>query len=152
MLKILVVVLAVCGFVIGLGASVAVNTGTFWPLNGPCAPNIGAPGLCNDEGVFTWFDAAGKKTAFATMVGAKGDPGTAATIAAGSVTTGTPAAVNNSGTQNAAVFDFVIPQGLPGKDGTNATLQGQTCHFSISGFSQDGKGNAAGVLTITTCP
>ena len=50
--------------------------------------------------------------------GDKGDPGQAATIQVGTVTTGepgTPAEVTNSGTENAAVFDFVIPKGDPGE-------------------------------------
>ncbi|MBQ9631430.1 MAG: hypothetical protein IJV04_00730 [Lachnospiraceae bacterium] len=44
----------------------------------------------------------------------KGQDGQAATIAVGTVTTGaagSSASVTNSGTQNAAVFDFVIPKG-----------------------------------------
>ena len=47
----------------------------------------------------------------------KGDAGTAATIAVGTVTTGpagSAASVSNSGTSSAAVFDFVIPKGDPG--------------------------------------
>ena len=51
--------------------------------------------------------------------GPQGNPGRAATISVGTVTTGapeTPADVTNAGTENAAVFDFVIPQGPPGKD------------------------------------
>jgi len=46
--------------------------------------------------------------------GPQGDPGDAATIAAGTTTTsapGTSASVVNSGTSSAAVFDFTIPQG-----------------------------------------
>lgn len=55
--------------------------------------------------------------------GAKGDPGTpgaAATIKVGAVTTGaagTAAEVVNSGTANAAVFNFTIPQGAKGEQG-----------------------------------
>jgi hypothetical protein len=52
--------------------------------------------------------------------GEKGDAGDAATIAIGAVTTGaagTQAAVTNSGTSSAAVFDFVIPQGATGPKG-----------------------------------
>ena len=55
--------------------------------------------------------------------GAQGEPGkdgAAATVAVGTVTTGepdTPASVTNSGTQNAAVLDFVIPQGVKGDKG-----------------------------------
>ena len=49
--------------------------------------------------------------------GPAGNDGEAATITVGSVTTaqpGTSAAVSNSGTPNAAVLDFVIPQGEKG--------------------------------------
>ncbi len=51
--------------------------------------------------------------------GAKGEPGKAATIQVGRVTTGaagTPASVSNVGTDEAAVFDFTIPQGEKGAD------------------------------------
>lgn len=59
------------------------------------------------------------KGAFDGKKGPQGNPGQAATISVGTVTTGapeTPADVTNAGTENAAVFDFVIPQGPPGKD------------------------------------
>ena len=55
--------------------------------------------------------------------GPQGEPGAdgaAATVAVGMVTTGepdTPASVTNSGTQNAAVLDFVIPKGVKGDKG-----------------------------------
>lgn len=51
-------------------------------------------------------------------MGTPGKDGTAATVAVGTVTTGepdTPASVTNSGTQNAAVLDFVIPKGEKGE-------------------------------------
>ena len=53
--------------------------------------------------------------------GEKGDTGAAATIQVGSVTTvpyGQTANVVNSGTEQAAVFDFTIPQGRPGQQVT----------------------------------
>lgn len=52
--------------------------------------------------------------------GAQGIPGTAATIAAGTTTTGaagTSASVTNSGTSSAAVFNFTIPRGDTGATG-----------------------------------
>lgn len=52
--------------------------------------------------------------------GQQGGPGQAATIQVGQVTTGKPgsqATVTNSGTENAAVFNFVIPQGATGQTG-----------------------------------
>lgn len=52
--------------------------------------------------------------------GGDGAPGAAATVAVGSTLTGspgTPAAVTNSGTSSAAVFNFTIPQGQQGPVG-----------------------------------
>lgn len=51
-------------------------------------------------------------------MGTPGKDGAAATVAIGTVTTGepdAPASVTNSGTQNAAVLDFVIPKGEKGE-------------------------------------
>lgn len=50
--------------------------------------------------------------------GDTGNPGIAATIAVGSVTKGENASVVNSGTNTAAIFDFVLPKGDPGPAGT----------------------------------
>lgn len=61
------------------------------------------------------------------LQGAPGAPGDAATIRVGTVSTlpaGTPATVTNSGTANAAVFDFEIPQGEKGEQGERG-LQGE---------------------------
>ena len=55
-----------------------------------------------------------------TGAGGGGEPGKAATIQVGQVTTGEPgseAQVTNSGSESAAVFDFVIPRGEPGPKG-----------------------------------
>ena len=57
----------------------------------------------------------GDETAW--LASLKGDPGDAATIAVGTVTTvnpGDPAVVTNVGTSDAAVFNFEIPQGAAG--------------------------------------
>lgn len=57
--------------------------------------------------------------------GAPGADGQAATIAVGEVTTGaagTQASVTNSGTENAAVLDFTIPQGPQGEKGEDGTI------------------------------
>ena len=62
--------------------------------------------------------------------GETGAQGPAATIEVGSVTTsayGTPAKVVNSGTENAARFDFTIPQGAPGE--TVADVSELTANF-----------------------
>ena len=53
--------------------------------------------------------------------GVDGAPGAAATVTVGTVTTGEPgtaAQVTNSGTENAAVLDFVIPRGAQGQAGS----------------------------------
>ena len=75
-----------------------------------------------------------------TLIGSKGDqgtqgppgsqgepgtPGQAATIQIGEVTTGepgTPAAVTNTGTENAAVLKFAIPQGAKGDKGDKGDI------------------------------
>lgn len=59
------------------------------------------------------------------LVPKDGDPGTAATIEIGSVTTlpaGSPATVVNAGTENAAEFQFGIPEGGKGDPGNAATV------------------------------
>ena len=56
----------------------------------------------------------------ATAQGLQGADGEAATIQVGQVTTGEPgsnASVVNSGTENAAIFDFTIPRGATGATG-----------------------------------
>lgn len=68
--------------------------------------------------------------------GQDGAPGQAATITVGSVSTGEPgtnASVTNSGTENAAVFDFVIPRGTDGTPGQNG---------------QDGADGAAATISV----
>lgn len=80
--------------------------------------------------------------------GAKGDTGDAATIQVGSVTTvpyGQTANVVNSGTEQAAVFDFTIPQGRPGQQTTemdDLTLNAITtssASFPIPAIGETGK-------------
>ena len=80
--------------------------------------------------------------------GAKGDTGDAATIQVGSVTTvpyGQTANVVNSGTEQAAVFDFTIPQGRPGQQTTeidDLTLNSITTSsalFPIPAIGETGK-------------
>ena len=59
------------------------------------------------------------------LQGPQGIAGEAATIEVGTVTTGTPdteVSVTNSGTANAAIFDFVIPKGEPGENGQNGGI------------------------------
>ncbi|MBK4850075.1 hypothetical protein [Enterococcus faecium] len=65
-----------------------------------------------------WNAVEGKP---ATIKGDKGDPGQAATITVGTVTSGSTASVTNVGTSSAARFNFVLPKGDKGDPGTNAT-------------------------------
>lgn len=51
----------------------------------------------------------------ASLKGAKGDDGKSATITIGTVTTGETASVTNTGTESAAVFNFVLPAGGGGQ-------------------------------------
>lgn len=80
--------------------------------------------------------------------GLQGNPGQAATIEVGSVTTvpyGQTANVQNSGTSSAAVFDFTIPQGRPGEQTTdmeNLTLGSITtsaASFPVPAVGETGK-------------
>ena len=69
----------------------------------------------------TTSSVSGSAASSAGSAGVQGTKGTAATIEVGTVTTGLPgtsAAVSNSGTDYAAVFDFTIPQGFTGATGT----------------------------------
>ena len=54
--------------------------------------------------------------------GPKGDPGESATVAVGSVTGGTTAQVNNSGTNTDAILNFVLPQGPQGPKGDGVSI------------------------------
>ena len=80
--------------------------------------------------------------------GAKGDQGDAATIQVGSVTTvpyGQTANVVNSGTEQAAVFDFTIPQGRPGQQTTEMdnlllnSITTSSASFPIPAVGETGK-------------
>ena len=78
--------------------------------------------------------------------GAKGDPGNAATVSVGTTTTlpaGSSASVTNSGTENAAIFNFSIPQGAQGEQGVQGE-QGEP--------GQDGAAATITVGTVTTLP
>ena len=72
--------------------------------------------------------------------GLKGDPGEAATIKVGKVTTlptGSQAVVENSGTTSAAIFDFSLPtgpQGIQGPEGPQGPAGENGVTTLISGF------------------
>ena len=85
----------------------------------------GATGMQGPQGIQGPQGVQGEKgekgdTGAAGAKGDKGDPGTAATITVGDVETGAAGSkviVNNSGTANAAIFDFTIPKGDKGDKG-----------------------------------
>lgn len=80
------------------------------------------------------------------LQGATGPQGPAATIAVGTITTGspsTPASVTNVGTSGAAIFDFVIPKGDTGDIGNISatspiTYSSNTIGLDYSALTIDG--------------
>ena len=86
-----------------------------------------------DAGNLTWTTPAPF-----SQEGPVGPPGPAATVTAGTTTTGAPgtsASVVNSGTTSAAVFDFTIPRGATGATGTAATVAVGTTTTGAAGTS-----------------
>ena len=70
--------------------------------------------------------------------GDKGDPGAAATVSVGTVSTGAPgsnAEVTNSGTESAAVFNFTIPRGNDGASGVTPNIKAGTTTTLSAGSS-----------------
>ena len=72
--------------------------------------------------------------------GVQGNPGTAATITVGSVTKGDNPSVTNSGNENQAVFDFVLPKGDKGDIGESGPRgeQGSPGFVFTSSVSTEG--------------
>jgi len=84
-------------------------------LEGPIGPQgpTGSQGPTGPQGIQGIQGPTGSQ-------GIQGEQGDAATVAAGTVTTGdpgTPAAVVNAGDSHAAIFNFTIPQGAQGAQG-----------------------------------
>ena len=88
------------------------------------------------------------------LIGPKGDPGQAATIAVGTVTTGaagSAAQISNSGSASAAVLDFVIPKGDTGAKG-DPGVQGPQGATGPAGTSVNAiqAANEATALSLST--
>jgi hypothetical protein len=86
--------------------------------------------------------------------GTPGAPGTAATILinlTATVPAGTPAAVNNIGTVNAAIFDFFIPQGPKGDKGDKGDTgqMNQTPNLTAGATGPAGPNQVTGTTTTT---
>ena len=81
--------------------------------------------------------------------GAQGPPGNAATIEAGTTTTGDPgtdALVSNVGDEHFAIFDFTIPRGDKGDQGTGLTIKGTVANSA----ALPATGNEPGDMWIAT--
>ena len=84
--------------------------------------------------------------------GDKGDTGAAATIAAGTVTTGiagSTASVTNSGTTSSAVFDFVIPRGDTGATGATGSTGAAGSTGATGATGPTGPQGDSGVIGVT---
>lgn len=103
------------------------------------------------------------------QVGPAGPAGSAATVTVGSVATGeagTEATVTNSGTESAAILDFVIPKGAAGTNGTDgapgaagaagASIKAIELYTNEAGGVTGGKAtltdNSEITITVTTAP
>lgn len=125
-------------------------TGSAWALQGNIkgakgdTGATGATGPQGEQGIQGIQGIQGDK-------GDKGDTGTAATVTVGNVTSDADASVTNSGTQYAAVFDFVLPKGDKGDTGqtgqTGAT--GATPQISMSASVDNNVGTPSVVVTKT---
>ena len=82
--------------------------------------------------------------------GPQGDPGAAATVTVGTVTTGEPgtdAIVTNSGTESSAVLDFTIPRGETGTGVPDGGTIGQLLSKTESGTAWIDPPQSGGGLT-----
>jgi len=147
-------------FVLLFMGAAPINGGLSFPANGPLTPTGAGPGIgtdldANGQPVFVWFDQNGVKTPFASMIGPQGPPGTAATVAVGSVTSGTPPAVTNSGTANAAILNFVLQPGdkgdpgIQGVQGPPGIVVGSVLTVNIT--CPKGTGTVGNGWTTTAC-
>ncbi|EME8243697.1 hypothetical protein LBW08_001840 [Enterococcus faecium] len=93
-----------------------------------------------------WNAIEGKPT---TVKGDKGDPGQAATITIGTVSSGATASVTNVGTSSAARFNFVLPKGDKGDPGENATTTAVATTTANGLMSKDDKKKLDGLANIT---
>ena len=105
------------------------------------AGNAYMVGTVNPKDLYVWDVDHTQWTNEGALQGVQGDPGDAATITVGTVTSGATASVTNSGTTSAAVLDFVLQKGDTGSQGPSGTISvgsvtsGQTASVTNSGTS-----------------
>ena len=125
------------------------TSGTYWALLAKKGDtgDVGATGPAGAVGPQGLQGPAG-------AIGAAGAQGSAATVAIGSVTTGSAgssASVTNSGTSSAATFNFTIPQGAAGTGFANGTAGGQIyLTGSLSPFAPASPQTVTGDVTISS--
>lgn len=94
-------------------------------------------GTAEPYDIYIWDGVANAWKDNGRLQGAQGDAGKAATIIVGTVSTGEPgtqASVTNSGNENAAILNFVIPRGEDGQQGVDGQ-PGQDGAPGADGFS-----------------
>lgn len=103
------------------------------------AGNAYMVGTVNPKDLYIWDVDQSSWENQGALQGVQGDPGDAATITIGSVTSGAVPSVVNSGTTSAAVLDFVLQKGDTGSQGPSGTISvgsvtsGQTASVTNSG-------------------
>lgn len=103
------------------------------------AGNAYMVGTTNPKDLYIWDVDNSEWANQGALQGVKGDTGDAATITVGSVTSGSVPSVVNSGTTEAAIFDFTLPKGDQGEQGNAGTISvgtvtsGQTASVTNSG-------------------
>jgi hypothetical protein len=98
-------------------------------------------GSVNPKDLYIWDVDQSSWENQGQLQGVQGDPGLAATITVGSVTSGATASVINSGTTSAAILDFILEKGDTGSQGPSGTISvgsvtsGQTASVTNVGTS-----------------
>lgn len=108
------------------GAAATVQIGSVTTAPSGSAASVTNSGTSSNA-VLNFAIPQGVAGAASTVPGPVGPSGASATIQVGtvaSVPAGSPPSVVNSGTANAAVLNFTIPQGSPGLNGKDSTVPG----------------------------
>lgn len=79
-------------------------------------------GALNPKDLYIWDVDSAQWTNLGPLQGVQGDPGDAATITVGTVTSGATMSVTNVGTTSEAILDFVLQKGDTGSQGPSGTI------------------------------